>query len=232
MASQPTATPAAPDVQAGLPATQVSLSRVGVTGVEKVIRVKADGAENLFYAELRVLRRPQPAAGRRPHVPLRGDRRRGDRRGRARRGLQGRGAGRPRRPEGARAPGRRCGPRSRSPPATRRRSQTPESGKSTQEIYVLYGTAVASERGTRTLTGVQAQGMTACPCAQEMVAGLSPANGSPSEGFGAEEIERSSTSSRSPPTTSAASAPSTSAAPRAARPGSTRRSCCGSSRAR
>ncbi len=172
MASQPTATSAAPDVQASLPATQVSLSRVGVTGVEKVIRVKADGAENLFYAELRVLRRPQPAAGRRPHVALRGDRRRGDRRGRPRRGLQGRGAGRPRRREGARAPGRRCGPRSRSPPATRRRSTTPESGKSTQEIYVLFGTAVASERGTRTLTGVQAQGMTACPCAQEMVAGL------------------------------------------------------------
>src|SRR5260221_8533870 len=50
MASQPTATQTAPDVQASLPATQVSLSRVGVTGVEKVIRVKADGGENLFYA--------------------------------------------------------------------------------------------------------------------------------------------------------------------------------------
>jgi len=36
-----------PDVQSGTPDTQVSLSRVGVTGVEKVIRVKADGAENL-----------------------------------------------------------------------------------------------------------------------------------------------------------------------------------------
>src|SRR6476469_5492273 len=41
MASQSTATPAAPDVQAGVPAPQVSLSRVGVTGVEKVIRVKS-----------------------------------------------------------------------------------------------------------------------------------------------------------------------------------------------
>ena len=30
---------------------QVSLSRVGVTGVEKVIRVKADGTENLYHAE-------------------------------------------------------------------------------------------------------------------------------------------------------------------------------------
>src|SRR5918995_5925823 len=51
MASQPTATPSAPDVQAGLPATQVSLSRVGVTGVEKVIRVNADGEENLYHAD-------------------------------------------------------------------------------------------------------------------------------------------------------------------------------------
>ena len=41
----------APDVQAGVPATQVSLSRVGVTGVEKVIRVKADDGENLYHAD-------------------------------------------------------------------------------------------------------------------------------------------------------------------------------------
>ena len=34
-----------------MPATQVSLSRVGVTGVEKVIRVKADGTENLYHAD-------------------------------------------------------------------------------------------------------------------------------------------------------------------------------------
>ena len=41
-----------PDVQSGLPATQVSLSRVGVTGVEKVIRVRDHDRENLFYAEM------------------------------------------------------------------------------------------------------------------------------------------------------------------------------------
>src|ERR1700761_1777084 len=41
-----------PDVQSGVPATQVSLSRVGVTGVEKVIRVRDGDHENLFYAEL------------------------------------------------------------------------------------------------------------------------------------------------------------------------------------
>ncbi|HEV2769553.1 MAG TPA: GTP cyclohydrolase, FolE2/MptA family, partial [Solirubrobacteraceae bacterium] len=38
-------------------------------------------------------------------------------------------------------------------------------------IYTLHGTAVASPAGTRRLTGVTAQGMTACPCAQGLVAG-------------------------------------------------------------
>ena len=49
----------------------------------------------------------------------------------------------------------------------------PVSGIPTQEIYTLFGSAVASERGTRRLVGVAAQGMTACPCAQELVAGRS-----------------------------------------------------------
>ncbi|HSC21738.1 MAG TPA: GTP cyclohydrolase, FolE2/MptA family, partial [Solirubrobacterales bacterium] len=51
MATHPIAAPTTPDVQAALPATQVGLSRVGVTGVEKMIRVKSGGIENLFYAE-------------------------------------------------------------------------------------------------------------------------------------------------------------------------------------
>ena len=41
-----------PDVQARRPSTSVSLSRVGVTGVEKVISIRAAGFEQLFYAEL------------------------------------------------------------------------------------------------------------------------------------------------------------------------------------
>ena len=42
----------ADDVQARRPTTQVSLSRVGVTGVEKVVRIRSNGSEQLFYAEL------------------------------------------------------------------------------------------------------------------------------------------------------------------------------------
>ena len=81
----------------------------------------------------------------------------------------------------------------------------------TQELYTLFGTAVAGEHGTRRLVGVAAQGMTACPCAQQLVAGAR-ASASPTT---ASTTGRSSASSRpspSRPTTSAASARCTSAA--------------------
>jgi GTP cyclohydrolase I/GTP cyclohydrolase-4 len=66
---------------------------------------------------------------------------------------------------------------------------TPVSGLPTQEIYTLLGTAVASERGTRTLTGVEAQGMTACPCAQGLVE-EGARERLADQGFDPEEIER------------------------------------------
>src|SRR5258707_4499592 len=168
MASQPTATQTAPDVQASLPATQVSLSRVGVTGVEKVIRVKADGAENLYHADFECfvdlnprqagvhMSRFEEIVGEAIDEVVLGEAFRAEvlaahiaQRVRERQG-------------GLRA---EVSVTARYPETV----TTPASGKRTQEIYVLYGTAVDSERGTRTLTGVQAQGVAACPCAQEMV---------------------------------------------------------------
>ena len=46
---------------------------------------------------------------------------------------------------------------------------TPVSGKRTEETYALVGIAHADRRGTRRAVGVEAEGMTACPCAQLMV---------------------------------------------------------------
>ena len=46
---------------------------------------------------------------------------------------------------------------------------TPVSGKRGEETYTLIGIAHADESGTRRVVGVEAQGMTACPCAQLMV---------------------------------------------------------------
>src|ERR1700710_1620134 len=162
----------APDVQASVPATQVSLSRVGVTGVEKVIRVKADGAENLYHANFECfvdleprqagvhMSRFEENVGEAIDEVVLGEAFRAET-------LAAHIAGRVRESQhGRRA---EVSVSARYPETVK----TPATGHSTQEIYGLFGTAVASEHGTRTLTGVQAQGMTACPCAQEMVTGLS-----------------------------------------------------------
>ncbi len=188
MATQPPATGAAPDVQASLPATQVSLSRVGVTGVEKVIRVQADGREGLFYAEFEcfVDLNPQQAGvhmsrfeeivGEAIDEVVLGEAFRAE-------VLAAHVAEKVRERQG----GQRAEVSVTAHyPET---ATTPKSGKSTQEIYVLFGTAVASAAGSRTLTGVQAQGMTACPCAQEMVAGLARERLA-AEGFAPDDVER------------------------------------------
>jgi len=46
---------------------------------------------------------------------------------------------------------------------------TPVSGKRGEETYTLVGIAHADASGTRRVIGVEAEGMTACPCAQAMV---------------------------------------------------------------
>jgi GTP cyclohydrolase IV len=46
---------------------------------------------------------------------------------------------------------------------------TPVSGKRGEETYTLIGIAHADANGTRRVVGVEAEGMTACPCAQAMV---------------------------------------------------------------
>jgi GTP cyclohydrolase-4 len=183
-----TAPLSAPDVQASVPATQVSLSRVGVTGVEKVIRVKADGAENLYHADFEcfVDLEPQQAGvhmsrfeeivGEAIDEVVLGEAFQAE-------VLAAHIAQRVRvRQQGRRA---EVSVDARYPQTV----STPATGHSTQEIYRLFGTAVASERGSRTLTGVQAQGMTACPCAQEMVAELGRERLAEA-GFDAEQVEQ------------------------------------------
>src|ERR1700710_995562 len=65
----------------------------------------------------------------------------------------------------------------------------PVSGIPTQEIYTLYGSAVASASGTRRMVGVAAQGMTACPCAQQLVMGSSRER-LLDDGFSEDEVAR------------------------------------------
>jgi GTP cyclohydrolase-4 len=186
--SESTISPTTRDVQSGRPATEVSLSRVGVTGVEKVLRVKSNGTEELYHAELEcfVDLNPQQAGvhmsrfeevvGEAIDEVVLGEAFRAET-------LAAHIAERIRERQG--------GMRSEVKVSAHypKTVITPVTGHRTQEIYTLFGTAVASERGTRTLRGVQAQGMTACPCAQEMVADLARERLA-EQGFDADEIER------------------------------------------
>ena len=176
------------DVQARRPSAHLSLSRVGVTGVEKVIRIQANGSEQLFYAELECF------------VDL---------------GPQQKGAHMSRFPEvvgeaidevileeafnaetlaahiAERVRDRQEALRAEVTIAARypEHKRSPVTGSPTQEIYTLYGSAVASAGGTRRLVGVQAHGMTACPCAQELV-GARARERLEADGFSGDEIER------------------------------------------
>ena len=49
--------------------------------------------------------------------------------------------------------------------------RTPVTGLATQEMVALIGIAAASERGGRRVVGVEATGINACPCAQGLVRG-------------------------------------------------------------
>ena len=160
--------PGAPDAQAERPQTQLSLTRVGVTGVEKVLRVKTNHTEELYYAELECLvdLNPQQAGVHMSRFEevfnetidevVLGEAFKAEI-------LAAHIASRVReRQEGMRAEVTIAARYPETVPA-------PATGLPTQELYTLFGTAVASDRGTRTLTGVQAQGMTACPCAQGLL---------------------------------------------------------------
>jgi GTP cyclohydrolase-4 len=178
-----------PDVQSQAPTLAIALSRVGVTGVEKVIRIRQEGAEQLFWARLECF------------VDL---------------GPEQKGAHMSRFEEvineaigevmlhettfRAEDLAQRIAELVRDRQSALRAEVTiaarypehkpaPVSGVETQEIYTLHGIAVAGERGTRRVVGVAAQGMTACPCAQELV-GARARGRLQQDGFDDAEIDR------------------------------------------
>jgi GTP cyclohydrolase-4 len=173
------------DVQARTPEVQVGLSRVGVTGVEKVVRIR----DELFFARLECfvdLSRDQKGAHMSRfdevvneaigEVVLSESTFRAEtlaqRIAELVRSRQG--AARAEVSIAARYP---------------EHKPAPVSGIPTQEIYTLHGRAVAYEHGTRRMVGVSATGMTACPCAQELVAGRAAARLA-EDGFSEGEVER------------------------------------------
>ncbi len=173
------------DVQARAPRIQVGLSRVGVTGVEKVIHIR----DELFFARLECfvdLSREQKGAhmSRFEEVvneaigevvlsesPFRAET------------LAQQIA------ELVRT--RQQAERAEVTIAARypEHKPAPVSGIQTQEIYTLHGRAVAYAHGTRRTVGVSATGMTACPCAQELIAGRARER-LLADGFDEQQIER------------------------------------------
>ena len=176
---------AAVDVQSRPPGVPVGLSRVGVTGVEKVVRI----GEELFFARLECfvdLNHQQKGAhmSRFDEVvneaigevvlsesPFRAETLAQDIAELVRARQQ---ATRAEVTIAARYPEHKPAPSSRV---------------QTQEIYTLHGRAIAFEHGTRRVVGVSATGMTACPCAQELVMGRSRER-LLEDGFAAREVQR------------------------------------------
>ncbi len=158
------------DVQSQLPPVKLSLTQVGVTNVEKVIRLHYNGIDHLFWARFECV------------VEL-GPNQKGAHMSRfeevvneaIRQVVLGES------PFRAETLAEHIAQLVRERQGARRAEVTvearfpeykpaPVSGIETQELYTLLGCAVSTEAGTRRLIGVAAQGMTACPCAQELVA--------------------------------------------------------------
>jgi GTP cyclohydrolase I/GTP cyclohydrolase-4 len=182
-------TTALEDVQAQRPALHVSLSRVGVTNVEKVIRMGENGTERLYSARLDCFvdlgpRQKGAHMSRFEEVvnDAIGEVVLGERVFRAET-LALHIAEKVRDRQDARRAEVRI--EARYP----EHKPAPVSGIQTQEMYTLLGAAVASEAGTRRLIGVQAQGITACPCAQTLVEGRSRER-LLDDGFSEDEVAR------------------------------------------
>jgi GTP cyclohydrolase IV len=135
---------------------QASLSRVGVTNVEKVTRI----GRQLYYAQLDCFVELGPE-----HSPSRFDEVINDVIGEVMLGEGGFKAEQLAQRIAVEVRERLGALRAEVAIAARypEHKPAPVSGIATQEIYTLLGTAVASERGTRRLIGVAAQGMTAQP---------------------------------------------------------------------
>jgi GTP cyclohydrolase-4 len=156
------------DVQSSRPAVAIGLSRVGVTNLERIIRLTGKGKDNLFYAnvDLFVDLAPQQAGVHMsrfsdeleavvdaitfqdaPDIETFAELL-------ARQTIESQDALRSEVRVTAKFPMRKI---------------APISGKATQSIYTLIGMAVATHSGARRVVGVEADGLTACPCAQDMV---------------------------------------------------------------
>src|SRR5436309_4946616 len=158
------------DLQASAPEVQLGLSRAGVQGVEKAIRLRWGGAEKLSSAEIdctvdldpqqkgvHMSRFPELFEEAIDHVVLEEAFLVEELAEHIARHIVPR-----------QAAGRAEVRISARYPLARR---TPVTGLQTQEMIALIGIAAASESNVRRIVGVEATGINACPCAQGLVRG-------------------------------------------------------------
>jgi GTP cyclohydrolase-4 len=161
------------DGQAASPGCHVSLSRVGLTGVETVIHLGVGEAPPQPYSvRLECFVEPGPA---RPSAAVsRFDELIADALRDVGVGATGMRVERLAQQVAERVRERPCVRRAEVSIAARvpERRPAPVSGTQTQEFFTLYGQAVASGRGTRRMVGVSAQGITASPDAQGVLRAL------------------------------------------------------------
>src|ERR687885_561536 len=176
------------DLQASTPEVRLGLSRAGVTGVSKAIRLAHGGEEKLIAAEVdctvdldpeqkgvHMSRFPElfeeaieeVVIGEAFLVEELADHI-------ARHIVERQGAGRAEVRIAARYPLER---------------RTPVTGLATQEMVSIIGIAAASQEAVRRLVGVEAMGINACPCAQGLVRG-SAAERLREAGFADGDVER------------------------------------------
>jgi GTP cyclohydrolase IV len=178
------------DVQAQAPAVALSLSQVGVTGVEKVIRLNQHGVEQLFSARFECVVDLGPNQ-KGAHMS-RFEEVVNDAIGQVVLGESPSFKAETLAEHIAQLVRARQDARRAEVTVTARfpeHKPAPVSGIQTQELYTLHGCAVATEAGTRRLVGVTAQGITACPCAQEIIGAGARARLS-EEGYDEDEIDR------------------------------------------
>jgi GTP cyclohydrolase IV len=176
------------DMQASAPEIQLGLTRAGVTGVQKAIRIRHEGREKTFAAEISCtvdLDPGQKGVHMSRFPELFGEAIDAVVIGEA--FLVETLAEHIARHIVERQHALRAEVRIEAQYPLARR--TPVTGLPTQEIATLIGIAAASPQGVRRVVGVEAWGINACPCAQGLVRG-SAAERLHEAGFGEPDVER------------------------------------------
>lgn len=160
------------DVQNGRPAVPAALSRAGVTNLRRIIRISGSGGAQLFYATMDLFAdlNPEQAGVHMSRFNEVVERLAGELTWEPFPDIESL-AGRMAQKVVETQDAMRSEVRIRAHfPIIKR---TPVTGLPTEELYTLLGIAASTPERTRHLVGVEVEGLTVCPCAQDIMRGHS-----------------------------------------------------------